>query len=244
MPQRSRIRKLPVSVQRELELATAVARDAVFALHTARAEALIQLAGDRVRPPRMLEIYTRIHGLPETDAHFLTNRVLADIGRRVAKVPKPPPPQSAEPSDELQEDETPSLLRQIRERLRGRMMHDLRRGVELYAGITEVALLKVHVKHAMRFVEILQPLGEPIDGALEVYKQTLGVRPGTGDMLYFFVLERIAAEQPPILAEAQATAPEAAAAPADAAPKSAPHSRPKATKPGIFPDGSRRAHAV
>lgn len=233
MAPHSRTRKLPVAIRRDLELATAVARDAVFALHTTRAEALIKLAGDRVQPLRMLQIYTRIHALPETDADFLTNRVLADIGRRAAKVARKQPVSDEEngPASE----ESASLLRHIRERLRGRVMHDLRRGVELYAGITEVALLKVHVTHAIRFVEILQPLGETIEGALAIYRQTLAVRPGMGDMLYFFVLDRIATENPPALAEDEVTARQ----PVPQAKPSSP-----SPKPGIFPEGSRRAHAI
>jgi hypothetical protein len=192
----SRARKLPVAARRELEVATAIAREAVFATHATRAEALIQLAGDRVSALRMLQIYVRLHGLAEQDGQFVINRVLADIGRRVAKGRSKPVAyvEDDEPGDII---ESRSLLRQIRDRLRGRVMHDLRRGVELYVGVTEVVMLKVHVKHALRFVEILQPAGETIAGAVHIYRDTLGVRYTIGELLYYFVLDRIAADHPP-----------------------------------------------
>jgi hypothetical protein len=203
MSTRTRVRRTSEAVRRDLEVAAAIAREAVFATHAARAEAMIQLAGDRVSAPRMLQIYVRLHGLPEQEAAFLTNRVLAEIGRRAAKGRAAPAAfVSSEAGEELAEPTT--LLRYIRDRLRGRVMHDLRRGVELYAGVTEVVLLKVHVKHALRFTEILQPSGETISGAVKKYRETMMLRPGLGDMLYYYVLDRIAAEQPPVPMQADA----------------------------------------
>jgi hypothetical protein len=211
MGARSRIRKLPLQVRRELELATAIAREAVFATHASRAEALILLAGDRVSAARMLQIHARLHLLSESDAHFLSNRVLADIGRRTAKQHAAAVVNAVDEDDSDDPAVQGSFFRRLRDRMRGRRLHELRRGVELYAGITEVALLKVHVKHAHRFVSILYPACSTVQEAIGTYREILDVRSSSGEVLYYLVLERMAAANPPAPWSAPAGAAEPAA---------------------------------
>jgi hypothetical protein len=237
MGSRSRARKLPAAVRRELEVAAAVAREAVFATHAARAEALIQLAGDRVSAPRMLQVYVRLHSLSEQDALYLSNRVLAEIGKRAAKA-RPAPAAVVDAETPSENDEPGSLIAHIRHRLRGRVLHDLRRGVELYAGVTELALLKVHVKHALRFHELLEPAGESVSGAVRAYRETLGVRASYADMLYYSVLDRLAAEQPPVPLQLEGATQPAAAEPA---PKSQLARKSKLSLDGGHGDGVARA---
>jgi hypothetical protein len=199
MKSRSDSRRLTAAVRRQLELAGAVAREEVHELHARRAEVLVRLSADRVPAARMLEIYARLHTLPEADAAFVSTRVLATLGRRVGgSVPLMAAPSApSAPSEPAAEPEpAESLLQVLRRRLRGRVHMELRRDVELAVGATEVALLRLHTRHALRFVEILLPTGEPVSDAVHLYCEMVAVRSPSADVLSWYVLDRLAGTRP------------------------------------------------
>jgi hypothetical protein len=187
----SGFRRLGPSLRGKLEVAAAVAREEVFALHTRRAEAIVRLAADRVAIARMLEIYVRLHGLREADGLFVSNRVLATIGlrERVDEQPSGSGP-AGEP------DDAESLVHTLRKRLRGRVHEELRFEVELAVGATEVELLRLHTLHAARFVEIMGPDAASISAAVGLYCEAVHMRAPLADVLYWHVLDRIAAGRP------------------------------------------------
>ncbi len=184
-------RKPRVSAEkrRELQVAAAVAREALLQANVRQALQLIGLASNRVSVIRMLGIYMRVNSLPPADADLVTTRVLALLGEDAQNGEGPRVYVEGEPSVA----ESLPLFGVVRDRLRGRALNDLRRWVELHTGTTQVALLNVHVEHALRFVELLEDT-HSIAAGLRVYTDLVGVPKTLADTLYFFVLERLAAE--------------------------------------------------
>jgi hypothetical protein len=194
MTPRKASRKLTAAKRRELEVAAAVAREAVLQLHVARAVKMIDLAGDRVSALRMVNIYLRLQALTGPEGSIVANRVLALLGQRGHKGPTTT--LFIEGEVDQQVEEPRSVFRIVRDRLRGRVHHELRRWVELHSGATQVALLDIHVRHALRFVKELADT-HAISDAVELYSELTGVAPAVEDALYAFVLDRLAAEELP-----------------------------------------------
>jgi hypothetical protein len=142
---------------------------------------------------RMLAIYTRLHALAEADAEMLVNKVLAVVGQQ--RRGSAPPLVYVEGEDQNIGD-TRSVIRVVRDRLKGRVLNDLRRHVELHTGSTQVALLELHVRHARRFVAELKET-HGISEALAIYRDLAGVPADMANALYIYTLERLAAEELP-----------------------------------------------
>ena len=200
MPPRKKA-KLTAEKRRELMVAAAVAREALLQTHVGRAMRLVELSGNRVSVMRMLTIYTRLHGLNKMDTETLINRVLALLGRSRKSAPTPAVYVEGE-ADSFTDGKT--LMGSMRERLRGRRLHDLRRWTELHTGSTQAALLDIHVRHALRFIEELRETHMTSE-AVEVYEEMVEVPEVMREALRIFVLDKLAAEElpkQPSLAEA------------------------------------------
>jgi len=190
MSTKTRVRFDP-SVRRQLDVAAAVASEEVLQLHSSRALELVALAGDRVTAPRMLMIYARVHHLDATGAQAVMTRALAVLGQRAAEAGALVQAWKEDEEDEAL-GEARSLLRAVRERLRGRVHHDLRRWIEMHMGEVEMALVELHTTHTLRFLHVL---GDeyPTYAAVEIYTKMLGVRDSQRGTLYHNVLARLAA---------------------------------------------------
>src|SRR5688500_9950796 len=193
MSSQKKTRKLTAVKQRELQVVAAVARDAVAQLHITRALKLIDLAGNKVSVIRMLAIYTRVHGLPLADGEMVGNKVLAAVGHRTRKGQQPAV--FVEGEDENIGD-TRSFVGIVRDRLKGRIHHDLRRWVELHSGSTQAALIDLHVRHALRFVQELRET-HGIAEAIEIYRELVEVPPNLADAVYIYSLDTLATEELP-----------------------------------------------
>jgi hypothetical protein len=167
-----------------LEVAAAVAREAVIELHVERALDLIRLAERSVGALRMLDIYIRLLTLSGTTREVVANRALAALGAEAGEAT----PSLASADDDVE----PSMWRLLRRRLRGRVHDDLRYAVELHTGVTHAALLELHVEHARRFVEQVgdrQRLNDACLLYIHMVSAPLSLRP----ILYPLVLARISA---------------------------------------------------
>ncbi len=194
MSTKSRVRLDP-ALKRQLDVAAAVASEEVLQLHAARALELVELANEKVTAPRMLVIYARVHFLDTASAQAVMTRALAVLGQRAAEAGALVQAYREDEEDEGL-GESRSLLRVLRERLRGRVHHDLRRWIEMHMGEVEMALLELHTTHALRF---LQVLGEDhaTYSAVETYARMLGIRDAQRGVLYHSVLARLALTQLP-----------------------------------------------
>jgi hypothetical protein len=186
--------KPPAARRGELDVAAAVAREAVIQLHVERSLQLIELVAGSVAALRALDIYVRLLSLTGTTREMVMNRVLAALGQSVGA------PQAAEriyvPVPAASQEDRRSMWAMLRRRLRGREHAELRRAVELHTGATLKSLLDVHVEHASRFV-VLLGASMRMDHACDVYTELVHVPGSLAAVLYPLVLDRIAAEELP-----------------------------------------------
>jgi hypothetical protein len=201
---------LSESLRRRVELAIAVAQERLLSTHVDHALRLIQLVGDRVPFENALGIYTRLLRLSDDEARVITTRALAILGEQVGEADAAWVEGRGEP---IQADEPQrSFMRNMRQRLRGRVKDELRQWVELSAARTEVAILNTHVENALNFVELLEKEQPPAE-SVELYLDALEVRESVAEVSYYLVLARIADEQIPEVDRSSAAKPRPAAAP-------------------------------
>ena len=186
--------KLSAEKRRELMVSAAVAREAVLQTHVARAMRLIELSGNRVSVMRMISIYTRLHDLSKMDTEALANRLLALLGRSRKTQTQTPAVYVEGESENF--DNQRSIVGSVRDRLKGRRLHDLRRWIELHTGSTQAALIEIHVRHALRFVEDLRE-SHVTQEAIEVYEEMLEVPETMHAALRIYVLDKLAQEELP-----------------------------------------------
>jgi hypothetical protein len=186
-------RRMNVARRRELEVAAAVAREAVTQFHVSSAISLIELAAGRVSAVRMLEIYLRMHNITGPEGELLAYSVLAALGHRASKGKASSLVVDGE--DSVVQDNN-SLLRLLRVRLRGRVHHDLRRWVELATGAAQAGLVDIHVRHAVRFARDLAD-SHTVAQACDLYVEMAGVPLTLRDSVYIHLLDRLANEELP-----------------------------------------------
>jgi hypothetical protein len=181
-----------VAKRRELEIAAAVAREKVVQFHVTSALRLIGLAAGRVPPVRMLEIHLRLHRIGGPEAELLAYRVLAAIGETAtANTARLFIQGEIEP-----QEESTSLWRVIRDRLRGRVHHDLRRWVELATGAAQAGLIDIHVQHAVRFAKELTET-HSVTQAAGVYADMVDMATALRPAFLIRLCDRLAAEELP-----------------------------------------------
>ncbi len=197
MPERYRTRKLAAPLRRALDVAAAIATEEVLNAHVSQVLELVELAEGRVAPQRAAEIYLRLHGLEDPIASVVRTRVLAELGQRARTgvVVEAAVDDSAAESPR-------GPFRSLRERLRGRVHHDLRRWMEIHTGRSEVVILDIHVRNALVFVQTLAP-DVPIQEAVAIYREKVGVRESLGEALYWFVLSRMSEAELPAAGEVE-----------------------------------------
>lgn len=190
-------RDMSEATRRRIELAIAVAQERLLSTHVDHALRLIRLVGDRVPFENALGIYTRLLRLSDDEARVITTRALAVLGEQTRDTPDHNEAvMAAREADADENDSSRSFLRNMRQRLRGRVKDDLRRWVELSAARTEVAILNTHVENAVNFVELLD--GELASAeAVDVYLDALEVRESVAEVTYYLVLARIADDELP-----------------------------------------------
>jgi hypothetical protein len=183
-------------MRRRVELAIAVAQERLLSTHVDHALRLIQVVGDQVPFENALGIYVRLLRLSDDEARVITTRALAILGEQVVDSRSSAWLEGAEPVEAEDNETRRSFLRNMRQRLRGRVKDDLRRWVELSAARTEVAILNAHVDNALNFVDLLEK-EQPASEAVELYLDALEVRESVGEITYYLVLSRIADRELP-----------------------------------------------
>lgn len=188
---------LSEAMRRRIELAIAVAQERLLSTHVDHALRLIQLVGDQVPFENALGIYTRLLRLSDDEARVITTRALAILGEQSRDTPDYNEAALSAPEPPASENESSrSFLRNMRQRLRGRVKDDLRRWVELSAARTEVAILNTHVENAVNFVDLLEQEMASAE-AVDLYLDALEVRESVAEVAYYLVLARIADEELP-----------------------------------------------
>ena len=205
------------SLQRQVDLTTAVCQERLLATHVRHVLGLVELVADRLPFDDALDIYVRILGLTPEQARNIGSRALAEIGRRGTRPPVPAAPPPDEPEDEptvTTSGRSDALFSRLRRRVRGRVQEELRDRINLAAARTEDALLETHVENALIFKKTLgQELSAP--EAIELYLETMLLPEGAADVIYNRSLRIIADKVlPPLPPELDAPEPPDELAPA------------------------------
>jgi hypothetical protein len=198
-------------MRRRVELAIAVAQERLLSTHVDHALRLIQLVGEQVPFENALGIYTRLLRLSDDEARVITTRALAILGEQIVDSNSSTWVEARGEPMESEDETQRSFLRNMRQRLRGRVKDDLRRWVELSAARTEVAILNTHVENSLNFVELLEKEQPPAE-SVELYLDALEVRESVAEVTYYLALARIADQQLPDVDRASARARPAATA--------------------------------
>lgn len=194
MPDRHRPRQPAAPIRRKLDVACAVATEELLEAHSAHIMELIGLADGRVAPERMIDIYLRLQGIGQPHAMVVRTRVLAALGQRTRSAPEGAA--RSGPVEEIAPPPPRGIFSLLRERFRGRVHTELRRWVELHTGRAAMALLDIHVRNALAFVDVMGAEA-PLHQGVETYCEMLGVADSFRDVLYWMVLERIARAELP-----------------------------------------------
>ena len=193
------------SLQRQVDLTTAVCQERLLATHVRHVLALVDLVSDRLPFDDALDIYVRILGLTPEQARNIGSRALAELGRRggarhapATPAPAPEPEPEEEPHGAATTGRSDALFSRLRRRVRGRVQDELRERINLAAARTEDSLLETHVENALVFKKALaEELSTP--EAVEMYLETMMLPEGVSDVIYNRSL-RIVADQvlPPV----------------------------------------------
>lgn len=189
--------RLPGDVRRRLELAEAKAREARADTHAAQALELVGILAPRMPFDEAVDRYVDIMGLTGEEEEVVRTRALALLSD---------PRTGSELARERHRGSgfdwryaTPlGALRYIRRQLRRNAQEDL--WMELAAARAEEALIRMHFKHALNFVEILREDAPPTQ-AVTLYVDRLQIPSGRARSVYQRVLARLAEKYLPRLLE-------------------------------------------
>ena len=186
------------SLQRQVDLTTAVCQERLLATHVRHVLALVDLVSDRLPFDDALDIYVRILSLTPEQARNIGSRALAEIGRRGGSPRIAPATPAPVPEPEVEEDRpgpshgrSDALFSRLRRRVRGRVQDELRDRINLSAARTEDSLLETHVDNALVFRKALADELTPPE-AVELYLETMMLPEGFADVIYNRALRTIA----------------------------------------------------
>jgi len=191
------------SVQRQVDLTTAVCQERLLATHVRHVLAMVDLVSDQLPFDDALDIYVRVLRLTPEQARNVGSRALAELGRRDAAAVGRAAARTAEDTRREAEDEpvperkdgaprSEALFARVRRRVRGRVQEDLRERINLAAARTEDDLLQTHVENGLLFVRALKNNDTSAPDAVELYLETMMLPEGTGDVIYHRALRTIA----------------------------------------------------
>ena len=170
-----RKRSISDETQEQLQLAAAVAAESVLVEHVRYAMEVVQEGSDRAPVERLVAAYARLHHLSEDEHRKLREGVLVALGRH---------PDSAG-KGRLQQPR--SIFRRVGRRIRGRVHYDLRDWVQRHTARVELAVLNIHVEHALRFARIVRE-HQPPQQAANLYSEVMRLRPTIAEMIRLRVL--------------------------------------------------------
>jgi len=209
-------RRLPETVRRRLEVASATAWEALVEAHTSHALRLIALLADRLPFDEAVARYLREMEVSETMAAAVRNRVLVALEDAER-------PDESRPSlqifstggDEQESGDGPGadaaegwrrfrpdvLMRGLKERHR---RHDETEGwIRLAIARAEEGIISTHVDNAITFAALLEP-HMPLERAVEEYNNALRLTGARAQAVYQRAMARLAeAHLPTALAPAR-----------------------------------------
>lgn len=195
-------RRLPDAVRRRLEVATAMAWEALVDAHTTHALDFLALLESRVSMQEALTRYLREMGIIEPMSTAVRTKVLVALedaesaGRRVQLHGTEEAPEAEDERAEEEDEQegwrrfTPgALVRGVRERASSRDETD--KLILLSTARAEEAVINTHVDNAITFAALLdQWVG--LDGAVQEYIRLIGLGGGRAQAVFQRTMARLA----------------------------------------------------
>jgi hypothetical protein len=187
--------RLTPELRRHLELSIAAASEARLDTHAREALNFVAVLAPRMSFDQAVERYIDVMGLGGDEAQVVQTRALVLLGQsgvaeQLAREPRPATRLDWRYATPL------GAVRFVRRQLRRNAEEDL--WMELSVARAEEALIRTHVKHALRFVELLQDVSPP-PRAVTLYLEQLSVPSARARSVYQRALARVAAAQLPRL---------------------------------------------
>ena len=213
------------AMQRQVDLATAVAQEKLLDTHVRHVLALVQLVSDQIPFDAALDIYARILRLNPEQARNVGSRAFAELGRR--GLVTGPGAGDGEGVTLLEDDAADredarrgapaeggrfeQVFSRVRRRIRGRVHDDLRHRINLAAARAEDDLFERHVANTLEFARALSA-EVPLHEAVDLYLEIMSVPEGVSDVVFNRALRRVADSELPPLEPAEPLAAGTAAA--------------------------------
>jgi hypothetical protein len=190
-------RRLPDAVRRRLDVATAMAWEALVDAHTTQALDFIALLQERFSLEEALDRYLRELGILEPMATGVRTKVLVALesaeasGRiRLQFEEEAIPPEEEPGEEEGWRRFTPgALVSGVRERQRNR--DEAERLVMLATARAEEAVIATHVDNAITFAALLDA-AVGLDRAVQEYIQSVGLQGGRAQAVFQRTMARLA----------------------------------------------------
>lgn len=199
------------AMQRQIDLATAMAQEKLLDTHVRHVLAFVDLVSGQLPFDTALDIYARILQLNPEQARNVGSRAFAEIGRRTGVIPEGDVA-LLEDDDADHEDAArgghgdagrfEQVFSRVRRRIRGRVHDDLRHRINLAAARAEDDLFERHVANALEFARALAA-EVPLHEAVDMYLETLSVPEGVSDVVFNRALRRVADQELPPLDAAE-----------------------------------------
>jgi hypothetical protein len=199
------------AMQRQIDLATAMAQEKLLDTHVRHVLAFVDLVAGQLPFDTALDIYARILQLNPEQARNVGSRAFAEIGRRTGVIPEGDvallEDDAADREDAARGGSDDSgrfaqVFSRVRHRIRGRVQDDLRNRINLAAARAEDDLFERHVANALEFARALAA-EVPLHEAVDVYLETLSVPEGVSDVVFNRALRRVADQELPPLDAAE-----------------------------------------
>jgi hypothetical protein len=203
-------RKTSRSLQRQIDLSTAVCQERLLATHVRHVLALVDLVSDEIAFDSAVDIYARILRLNPEQARNVGSRALAALGQRTglpeAELLERSEAEAAANRREIEEAEGQvetedagdagggrfgAVFSRVRKRVRGRVQEDLRSRINLAAARAEDALFEAHVENALIFGKALRD-EVPLHEAVDLYLEVMTVPDGVSDVIFNRALRSVA----------------------------------------------------
>jgi len=209
------------AMQRQIDLATAMAQEKLLDAHVRHVLALVELVAGQLPFDSALDIYARILQLNPEQARNVGSRAFAELGRRTG-MERGGEVTLLEDDAADREDAAArpapgeggrfeQVFSRVRRRVRGRVHDDLRHRINLAAARAEDDLFERHVANALEFARALAA-EVPLHEAVDLYLEIMSVPEGVSDVVFNRALRRVADSELPPLEPAEPLAAGTAAA--------------------------------
>lgn len=189
-------RRLPETVRHRLEVAAAMAWEALVEAHTRQAREFVALLEEQMPLEEALNRYVRDMDLSDTMVAAVRTRVLVGIEdgtiKRAASslLLRPEGAEGVEGDDDGWRRFRPDvMMRGVRER--ARKNEEVERIVELAVARAEEEIIKTHVDNAITFAALLDEFG-PLSRGVEHYIAAMNVVGGRGQAVLQRTMARLA----------------------------------------------------